>query len=155
MSDRNPGGGEGAVTSNAESVPNPPLTSPGPREVETQLRLLMVMAASALHDAGAEAQARRLSTVPIRLESRLACVFKAIRQVEQSLQVRMGALMISPTPIGAACELLSLAKVGAHAAVTGAGNVHEWLLLLHKRGVHLMGKEHGGDDGKQWQGPSV
>lgn len=104
---------------------------------EAALRVILGHAAQTLHVAGAEAQGRKLAVTPVNLQARLACVFKALRQVEQSVQVSWGVAKLGPSLYGRAAESLALVRLATMTALADP-KAEAWLYSLEARARKIL-----------------
>jgi hypothetical protein len=118
-------------------------------DFDIQLRVLIVQAVEVLRRLGFEAEARKLSTAPIRAENRYGCAARALFQVELSLRADYAATLhgsLQPHP--RAIEAVSLVRLALDAIATARGSLEapsgRWLETLRGRlGVLLLGRDPG------------
>jgi hypothetical protein len=110
---------------------------------EAVLRVMLRNTAMTLQMAGAEPQARKLAVTPVNLQARLACVFKALRQVEQSVQVSWGIAKLGPSLYGRASEALALVRLATMTALADP-KAEAWLYSLEARSRKIL-VEVGGE----------
>lgn len=110
---------------------------------EAALRVILRHSALTLHIAGAEPQGRKLAVTPVNLKARLACIFKALRQVEQSVQVSWGVAKLGPSLYGRASESLALVRLATMVALADP-KAEAWLYTLEARARKIL-LEVGGE----------
>lgn len=101
------------------------------------LRLILLHAAEIHRLAGLEAEARKLAATPVNVGARLACVFRVLRNVEQSTRTQWGVARLGPTLPGRAMEVLTLVRCATVTALADS-DPELWLVILEERARMIL-----------------
>lgn len=115
---------------------------------ERILRRALLDAAGVFRACGFESEARKLEATPVKVGAKLACVWRVIRVVEQSVQVQWGLNRLGPSLPGKAVEALALVRCAAASALAETPGWEAWLESLSSRTREILRQVGGQPRGR-------